>query len=118
MLVAKTMLRLLAVFATLLFVVACDDDDENKEPKFEVTLMLTDNIEYRVEWMEVGNNKEKARVVVRHPKGVEVQHAEKKRQKGTVYKYAPIALPVIIILLMAAALRSGCVHPPRLKLQV
>ena len=124
MLAVRIALRFLAMIAVLLSVVACDDDDDvNKTPKYDTTILISEHIDITsngdtIIKMKPERRFKKPRVEVHTPDGVEVIHVTRPKRKGTIYDFAPIAFPALTILVLAAALRSGCVHPPRLKLQV
>ena len=121
MLVARTALRCLAIIAVLFLIGACDDDDENKIDRYEVRIYISDHIDVNSDSIirvKPEGRFKKPRVEVDTPEGVVVEQWKRPKRKGKIYSFAPIAFPALMILVLAAALRSGCVHPPRLKLQV
>lgn len=118
MLGPSTAVRFLLIIVAMLLIGACDDDDEKKDPEYEVEIYYSKDVKIR--WFERDKNDpgfKKPRIHVDHPKGVATTHDERPPRRKTVYDFAPIALPAILILLLAAALRSGRVHPPHLHLQ-
>lgn len=121
---ARATVRFLVLVAVLLLAGACDDDDDvNKTPRYDVTILISEHIDIEPNGDTIIKIKperrfKKPRIEVHTPEGVDVVKVPRPKRKGTVYDFAPIALPAIIILVLVAALRSGCVHPARLKLQV
>ena len=121
---ARMTLRLFLVIAALSTLGACDDDDENKTPKYDVTIFVSDHIDIKANGDTIINRGQerqfkKPRIEIHTPEGVEVEHWTRPKRKGTIYDFTPTTLPAMtVLILLLAAVRLGCIHPPRPILQV
>ena len=115
--------RLLTAIMAFCFMAACDDDDENKTPKYDVTIFVSEHIDINANGdtiVRIGQERKfkKPRIEVHTPEGVEVEHWTRPKRKGTIYDFTPIALPAIAVFLLIAAIRLACIHPDRIDIQV
>jgi hypothetical protein len=99
---------MIAIVAALCFTAACDGDERKAgEKKYEVTIYVSDHIQGEIINVKPERKFTKPRIEIHAPEGVTIVPKETKPRRTTVVDFAPIALPVLIALLLIAALRRS-----------
>ena len=84
----RMLIRMVAAITVFLFATACDDDDGDKKPKYEVEIYVSDNIKWEIIEMKPQGRFKKPLIEVHHPEGVDTKHTERKPKKTTVYEFS------------------------------